>query len=192
MLKTKLIALMLWIIIGWWIFIYQQFDSRNKFRNEVTVINEQIKKNIIEKEKLIQKWILSEMKSEIVDLLKREDFIVIKDYYKAYENFYNTLLRSEKYKDKIKEKEFLDTEEYKILETLKSATLVTEVHIDWEKKYLSWVPNNMNCNELKILAPCIKNEKIPYIEKYEVVYVDKIFNEEEVYDILNGDYKKFF
>lgn len=192
MLKTKLIALMLWIIIGWWIFIYQQFDSRNKFRNEVTVINEQIKKNIIEKEKLIQQWILSETKSEIVDLLKREDFIVIKDYYKAYENFYNTLLRSEKYKDKIKEKEFLDTEEYKILETLKSATLVTEVHIDWEKKYLSWVPNNMNCNELKILAPCIKNEKIPYIEKYEVVYVDKIFNEEEVYDILNGDYKKFF
>lgn len=183
---------MLWIIIGWWIFIYQQFDSRNKFRDEVAVINNQIKNNIAEKEKLIQQWILSETKSEVVELLKREDFIVIKDYYKAYENFYNTLLKSEKYKDKIKEKEFLETEEYKILETLKSATLVTEIHIDWEKKYLSGVPNNLNCSELKILAPCMKNKNIPNTEKYEVVYVDKIFSEEDVYDILTGDYKKFF
>lgn len=191
-IKIKIIALLLWIVIWWGFFITQQISSRVKFQNEVAKINEQIKAQIKDKEKQIQEWILADTKKEVVDLLKREDFVVIKDYYKTYENFYNRLLKTEKYKDYIKTKEFLDSPEYKILETLKWATLVTEAHVDWEKKYFNGVPNNMNCSELKLNAPCIKNSNIPPTDKFEVVFVEKTFSDEEIYEILNWDYKKFF
>lgn len=191
-MKVKIIALLLWVIIGWWMFIYQQFSDKEKYKNEVAAVNKKIHEQIIEASSNIPESLIVQTKQEIIDILKREEHVIIKDYFYSFENFYNALLKHEKYGELIKSKDFEGTEEYKIIEKLKTLTLVSEIVQNGERRTIVWVPQNIDCSQYELKAPCIKSNEETDIDKVDFVFVKNDYSTDWVERILNGELKLFF
>lgn len=187
----KLLILLIWMLLGVGWYVYTQYQKKEAYRAEIAQINSNVIKSVEEAAQREKEAINNLVWKNIKNLLSKEDFIIVKDYFQSFENFYKSLTEIEEYKEKIKNKEFLESNEAKVIEKLRGMTLVSEVREDGQIKYIKGIPQNVSCTGLKLYSPCVKNEK-EYKGRVEVVYMNKEYSEEDIRKILSGELKLFF
>jgi len=186
-MKNRVIAILLWIIIWSWIWIFQEIQNRSKQEKNFLAIQNQIK--ILEykkKQKILENYkkdILSKLDNDTNKKNEKQNQnllnIKIYDFNLLYNEIYNIIINDNNVKEKVWYKSFKNTILFKRLEDLKEWLIHTTVIYEKNKlkKEYDFLPIDYSCKKIWFCKKkLIKNINEIYMDNKNIVKYIKVKN----------------